>query len=75
MLQGFSKYNMSVHLMAMNNDKLITKKYEGFFDVVVLGFIHSAYLTKGIHSLVKKDGILLTEKATYLVPKKKEERA
>jgi hypothetical protein len=61
--------------MAMNNEKLITKKYEGFFDVVVLGFIHSAYLTKGVHSLIKKEGLLLTEKATYLIPKKKEERA
>lgn len=61
--------------MAMNSEKLITKKYEGFFDVVGLGFIHSAYLTKGAHSLVKPKGLLLTEKATYLIPKKKEERS
>jgi hypothetical protein len=58
-LPGFAKYNISVHLMAMNSEKLIVKKYEGFFDVVALGFIHSAYLTKGIHSLVGKDGLLL----------------
>lgn len=57
--------------MSMNSDKLITKKYEGFFDVVALGFIHSAYLTKNAHSLVKKDGLLIVEKATYLIPKKK----
>lgn len=43
--------------------------------MVVLGFVHSACLTKGAHGLVGKDGLLLTEKATYLVPKKKEERA
>lgn len=40
--------------MAMNSEKLISKKYIDYFDVVVLGFVHSAYLTKGVHSLVKK---------------------
>ena len=38
---------------------------------MALGFIHSAYLTKNAHSLVKKDGLLIVEKATYLIPKKK----
>lgn len=26
-LPGFAKYNMSLHLMAMNSEKLIIKKY------------------------------------------------
>lgn len=73
-LYGFKNHNVSVHLMAMNHEKLIVKKYEQFFDVVVLGFIHTAYLTKGVEKLVKKGGVLMTEKATYLIPKKKEER-
>ena len=39
-----------------------------------LGFTHSAYLSKGVENIVRKGGLLLVEKATYLVPKKKEER-
>ncbi len=46
--------------MAMNHEKMIVKKYEEFFDVVVLGFIHTAYLTKGIEKNVKKGGVLMT---------------
>lgn len=42
--------------------------------MVVLGFVHSAYLTKKVENIVKPGGLLLTEKATYLIPKKKEER-
>jgi hypothetical protein len=74
-LSGFQKYNLSVHLMAMNSDKLMPMaKFNEFFDVVCLGFTHSAYLTKGVEAILRKGGLLLVEKATYLVPKKKEER-
>lgn len=57
--------------MGMNSEKLIVNKFAEFFDVVCLGFTHSAYLTKGVESILKKKGLLLVEKATYLVPKKK----
>ena len=49
-------------------------KFQEFFDVVCLGFTHSGYLNKGVENVIRKKGLLLVEKATYLVPKKKEER-
>lgn len=39
-----------------------------------LGFSHAANLTKGIDSILRPQGLLLVEKGTYLVPKKKDER-
>ena len=42
--------------------------------MVCLGFAHSAYLTKEGEKLLRKGGLLLVEKASYLIPKKKEER-
>lgn len=59
--------------MAMNSEKLLpVNKFQEFFDVVCLGFTHSAYLSKGVDNILRKKGLLLVEKATYLVPKKKE---
>jgi len=57
--------------MGMNSDKLIISKFHEFFDIVALGFVHTAFLTKEVHHLVKKGGLLMAEKASYLVPKKK----
>ena len=74
LLPGFTNFNTSLHFMAMNSDKLIIPKYHQFFDVVCLGFAHSAYLTKDGDRLVKKGGLLLVEKASYLIPKKKQQR-
>ena len=61
--------------MAMDSDKLVhANKFKDFFDVVCLGFAHSGYLTKGVESIARPGGLLLVEKGSYLVPKKKEER-
>lgn len=42
--------------------------------MMLLGFGHSAYLNKGIDCLVKNNGTLLVENASFLIPKKLEER-
>jgi hypothetical protein len=61
MLSLFKKFNVEVHLMGMQPENLTGgKKYKGLFDIVVLGFIHSAYLSRDVQSLVKKGGFLLT---------------
>jgi hypothetical protein len=73
-LPGFKAFNLSVHLIAMPSEKLISNKFKDFFDVMCLGFSHAATLTKGVESILRQKGLLLVEKGTYLVPKKKEER-
>ena len=60
--------------MSMPIDDLSKPKFQGMFDVVVVGFIHSGLFAKDVYNLVKEGGELMAEKSTYLVPKKKEER-
>jgi hypothetical protein len=47
-LKGFSKFNVQIFPLAMSPDVLLTKstKFIDFFDVICLGFSHSAYLKK-----------------------------
>ena len=45
--------------MGLPTEKLITSKWEQAFDIVTLGFVHTAMANKGVESLVKKGGLLL----------------
>jgi hypothetical protein len=47
-LKAFEKYNVQIYPLAMSPETLLTKssKFVEFFDVIALGFIHSAYLKK-----------------------------
>lgn len=74
-LSCFKKYGVEFYPMAHSIENLLKPKLKGFFNVIVLGFIHSAYLGKGIESTLAEGGQIFTEKARYVVPKKKEERA
>ncbi len=59
-LKGFKKYNTQIYPLAMSPETLLTKspKFLEFFDVIALGFIHSAYLKKerNIVKLLAKGG-------------------
>jgi hypothetical protein len=60
----------------MPSENLMKPKFSQFFDVIVCGFTHSAYLSKDryLQSTLKKGGQLYIETARFIVPKKKEER-
>jgi hypothetical protein len=66
---------LEIFPIGMATDDLLKKpKFKGMFDAAVIGFAHSACLAKNVYDIIKKGGLLLAEKSTYLVPKKKEER-
>lgn len=51
------------------------KKYQGIFDVIVLGFIHSGYLKKPeLAKISKKNVEIWMESTKFLVPIKQKER-
>lgn len=57
-------------------DKILEKKkFQGIFDVVILGFIHSGYIKrKELLNVVKEKGEVWIESARFLVPLKIKER-
>lgn len=70
----FKKYGLEFYPISVPVEGFQKAKFKEFFDVIVLGFMHSAYLTKDIQNTLKPQGQMILEKATYVVPKKKEER-
>ena len=56
-LHLFKKYGVAFYPMCTPIQNLATKaKFKELFDVVVIGFFHSAYLTKDIQNTVKEGG-------------------
>lgn len=51
------------------------KKFQNLFDLVLLGFVHGAYIKKPeFPRILKKNGEVLVENAHFLVPLKAKER-
>lgn len=71
-LHLFKKYGLEFYPMCTPVENLASKaKFKQFFDIAVVGFFHSAYLTKDLQNTIKESGNIFVEKSRYIIPKRK----
>lgn len=77
LLSGFKKFSVKVHLMTENLEGIAKrKKFEGLFDVIVLGLLlQQEVKSPALKKVLKEKGKVIQESAYFIVPIERKTRA